>query len=121
MENMTLYCVHYESRQLSPMGVLPPISCRMKDNMNTTHDTEFGRVAYSTSSHCLFGNMCCLKHHTDSDATKEVKYILQQCTDLLVRYGANLQQIGRVKAHFFKNNTFKLLVVYLSLCVHMSQ
>ena len=41
--------------------------------------------------------MCCLKPHTDSDATKEVKYILQQCTDLLVRYVANLQQIGRVK------------------------
>ena len=33
------------------------------------NQTAFGRVAYSTSSHCLFGNMCCLKHHTDSDTT----------------------------------------------------
>lgn len=66
--------------------------------------TAFGRLAYSTALHCLFGNICCLKPHmdslrsqADSDATKEVKDMLQQCTELLVKHGANLQQIGRVK------------------------
>ena len=68
--------------------------------------TAFGRLAYSTALHCLFGNICCLRPHTDSDAlrpqadsdaTKEVKDMLQQCTELLMRHGANLQQIGRVK------------------------
>jgi hypothetical protein len=36
--------------------------------------TAFGRLAYSTALHCLFGNICCLRPHTDSDALRPQAY-----------------------------------------------
>lgn len=65
-------------------------------NENLNVQTAFGRLAYSTSLHCFFGNICCLDLKTGEEIYVEVSELLQQCTEILLRHGASLIQVGRV-------------------------
>lgn len=74
------------------------------DNMNI--QTAFGRLAFSTALHCLFGNIVyCLSVYMDS-ISKDLGEMLQQCTELLLRHGSNLNQIGRVTDSGSRGHSF---------------
>jgi hypothetical protein len=86
--------------------------------------TAFGRLAYSTALHCLFGNICCLRPHTDSDAlrpqadsdtTKEVKDMLQQWISnipKIIEMSSSVNAIVIVGLHKYKHSTIIILSGY---------
>ncbi|XP_071133869.1 uncharacterized protein [Mytilus edulis] len=65
------------------------------ENLNV--QTAFGRLAYSTGLHCFYSNICSLNLHFDEGMEfTTIVGMLQHCTEIFLRHGAKLQQIGRV-------------------------
>ncbi|KAH3725742.1 hypothetical protein DPMN_051591 [Dreissena polymorpha] len=77
--------------------------------------TAFGRSAFPSSLHCLYGNIRNLKRHFDEETTSVSRFVTK-VTETLLRHGAEPNVIGPIEDTRLHGNA---LHAFMKICISL--